>query len=100
MIIRPAAQSDDLTAIWREVYELYHVPLLPTGVHVPFQPQGEAYVADVESAAIGFCYMDNDWLDELWVRDAWQRRGVGNWMETSMSTHTGGNSAVSSACHM
>jgi GNAT superfamily N-acetyltransferase len=77
LIIRPAAQSDDLTVIWREVYEADHMPLLPPGVHAPFQPWGSPYVAEVAGSAVGFCFVDQDWLDELWIRKAWQCRGIG-----------------------
>jgi ribosomal protein S18 acetylase RimI-like enzyme len=77
LIIRPATQNDDLIAIWREVYEAHHVPLLPIGVHVPFEPRGEAYTAELDGYAAGFFYVDTDWLDELWVRNALQGRGMG-----------------------
>jgi ribosomal protein S18 acetylase RimI-like enzyme len=77
LIVRPATKDDDLVAIWREVYEADHVPLLPQGVHAPFEPQGDAYVAEMGGAAIGFSYVDGDWLDELWVGKAWQGRGIG-----------------------
>jgi ribosomal protein S18 acetylase RimI-like enzyme len=77
LIIRPASQGDDLTAIWREVYESDHMPLLPRGVHAPFQPRGSPFVAEVAGSAVGFCYVDQDCLDELWVRKTWQSRGIG-----------------------
>ena len=77
MIIRRATQNDDLVGIWREVYEADHIPLLPPGVHAPFEPRGEPHVAEVGAAAVGFCYVDNDWLDELWVGKRWQNRGIG-----------------------
>jgi [ribosomal protein S18]-alanine N-acetyltransferase len=88
-IIRPAISGDDLVAIWREAYETDHAPLLPKCVHAPFEPRGEAYVAESGSSAFGFCYVDNEWLDEVWVAKAWQGRGVGTslirFAETSMS---------------
>ena len=76
-MIRPATGADDLVAIWRGVYEADHVPLLPEGVQAPFEPRGEAHVAHVEGLIIGFCYVDNDWLDEAWIVKPWQGRGVG-----------------------
>jgi ribosomal protein S18 acetylase RimI-like enzyme len=74
--IRPAIPSDDLVAIWREVYRADYVALLPAGVDLLFEPRGEAWVAEVDGAA-GFAYVDGEWLDELWVRKPFQRRGVG-----------------------
>jgi hypothetical protein len=37
--IRPAIDSDDLRAIWREVYGIDYRPLLPTSVDLPFEPR-------------------------------------------------------------
>jgi ribosomal protein S18 acetylase RimI-like enzyme len=75
--IRPAIPSDDLVAIWREVYRADYVALLPAGVDVLFEPRGEAWVAEADGAAAGFAYVDGEWLDELWVRKPFQRRGIG-----------------------
>ena len=77
MKIRPAIPSDDLVAIWREVYRDDYVALLPAGVDLLFEPRGEAWVAEADGAAAGFAYVDSEWLDELWVRKPFQRRGVG-----------------------
>ena len=77
MIIRPATQSDDLVAIWREVYEADHAPLLPKDLAGQFEPRGEAFVAVDDNVIVGFSYVAGDWLDELWVAKAWQGRGVG-----------------------
>jgi GNAT superfamily N-acetyltransferase len=76
--IRPAIDSDDLRAIWREVYGIDYRPLLPTSVDLRFEPRGAAYVAEVNGAAAGFCYVDADWLDELWVSKPFQNYGIGS----------------------
>jgi ribosomal protein S18 acetylase RimI-like enzyme len=75
--IRPAVPRDDLTGIWQAVYEVDHAPLLPAGVHAPFQPTGEPYVAVYDGAVVGFSFVDNEWLDEVWVAKHSQGRGVG-----------------------
>jgi ribosomal protein S18 acetylase RimI-like enzyme len=75
--IRPAIPSDDLVAIWEEVYRGDYVALLPAGVDLLFEPRGEAWVAEADGAAAGFAYVDGEWLDELWVRKPFQGRGVG-----------------------
>ena len=77
MKIRPAIPSDDLVAIWREVYQADYVALLPAGVDLLFEPHGEAWVAEADGAAAGFAYVDGEWLDELWVLKRFQGRGVG-----------------------
>ena len=75
--IRPATPSDDLVAIWREVYRADYVALLPAGVDLLFEPRGEAWVAEADGAVAGFAYVDGEWLDELWVRKPFQGRGIG-----------------------
>jgi ribosomal protein S18 acetylase RimI-like enzyme len=75
--IRPAIPSDDLVAIWREVYSADYVALLPAAVDLLLEPRGEAWVAEVDGATAAFCYVDGEWLDELWVRKPFQGRGVG-----------------------
>jgi GNAT superfamily N-acetyltransferase len=77
VIIRQATPNDNLITIWRETYGTDHVRLLPPGVHAPFEPRGQPFVADVDGNAIGFCFIDNDWLHELWVSKPWQCQGVG-----------------------
>jgi ribosomal-protein-alanine N-acetyltransferase len=76
-IIRPATAEDDLSGLWRKVYEADHRPLLPSGADVPFEPRGDAFAAFVEGDIAGFCYVDRDWLDEVWVAKEWQGRGIG-----------------------
>ena len=76
--IRPAIPSDDLLAIWREVYRADYVALLPSGVDLLFEPRGEAWVAEADGVAAGFSYVDGEWLDELWVRKPFQGRGIGS----------------------
>jgi hypothetical protein len=34
--------------------------------------------AEADGAAAGFCYVDGEWLDELWVRKPFQGRGIGS----------------------
>jgi hypothetical protein len=63
--IRPATPGDDLKAIWEEVYVSDYAPLLPADVHLPFEPRGDAHVAEVEGVVAGFVYVDVEWLDEL-----------------------------------
>jgi ribosomal protein S18 acetylase RimI-like enzyme len=75
--IRAAIPSDDLVAIWREVYRADYVALLPAGVDLLFEPRGEAWVAEADGAAAGFAYVDGEWLDELWVRKPFQGHGIG-----------------------
>lgn len=75
--IRAAHESDDLIALWRDVYRQQHVPLLPSGASVPFHPRGVAYTATIENTVVGFCCVEVNWLTELWVSVAWQRRGIG-----------------------
>ena len=75
--IRLATPSDDLVAIWREVFCADYVALLPAGVELLFEPRGEAWVAEADGAVAGFAYVDEEWLDELWVRKRFQGRGIG-----------------------
>jgi ribosomal protein S18 acetylase RimI-like enzyme len=75
--IRPAIPSDDLIAIWREVFSADYVGLLPAGVELLFEPRGEAWVAEADGLVAGFAYVDGEWLDELWVRKPFQGRGIG-----------------------
>jgi ribosomal protein S18 acetylase RimI-like enzyme len=75
--IRPANSSDDLIALWRDVYQADYVGLLPEGVDLPFEPRGQAYVAEIGGRAAAFSYVDGEWLDELWVSKPFQGRGIG-----------------------
>ena len=78
MKIRPAFPSDDLVAIWREVYRADYVTLLPAGVDLLFEPRGDAWIADADGAVAGFAYVDGEWLDELWVRKPFWGHGMGS----------------------
>lgn len=75
--IRPGPCAAALVGLWHDVYRQQHVPLLPAGVRVPFCPRGDAYGVFVDDALVGFCCVDDDWLSELWVAVAWQRKGIG-----------------------
>ncbi len=78
LLIEPARPGHDLRALWQEVYETDHLPLLPEGARIPFEPRGDAYAATINGAIAGFCYVDADWLDEVWIAKAWQGRGIGS----------------------
>jgi len=75
--IRPAIPSDNLVAIWREVFRADYAALFPAGVDLPFEPRGEAWVAEADGAPAGFSYVDGEWLDELWVSKRFQGHGIG-----------------------
>lgn len=75
--IRRARDDDDLGALWRDVFDADHRPLLPAGVESPFEPRGDAWVAEVEGAVRGFVYIDGNYLDEAWVAKGWQGCGIG-----------------------
>ncbi len=51
---------------------------MPRGIDLPFDPRGDAWVAQLDGAAAGFAYIDGEWLDELWVRKPFQGRGIGS----------------------
>jgi GNAT superfamily N-acetyltransferase len=85
--IRPAIPSDDLIAIWREVFSADYVGLLPAGVELLFEPRGEAWVAEADGLVAGFAYVDGEWLDELWVRKPFQGRGIGAARVRRAETH-------------